>query len=48
MSLTNAQAALQAAATIYTGGRGHTDHVNVTLAADHFKYWLDLNDGVDE
>ena len=41
MSLTNAQAALQAAATVYQGGRGHTTPASVKLLAESFKNWLD-------
>ena len=42
--LTNAQAALQAAATVYSGGRGHTTPAAVKLLAESFKNWLDWKD----
>lgn len=41
---TNAQAALQAAATVYSGGRGNTTPASVKLLADVFKDWLDDHD----
>ena len=41
MSLTNAQAALQAAATIHTGSKGYASATNVTDAAYRFLTWLD-------
>lgn len=44
MSQTNAQAALQAASTVYSGGRGHTTPASVKLLAETFKNWLDAHD----
>jgi len=41
---TNAQAALQAAATVYSGGRGHTAPEHVKGMAAAFKLWLDNQD----
>lgn len=41
---TNAQAALQAAATVYGGGRGHTAPDHVKAMANQFKQWLDKHD----
>jgi len=41
MSLTNAQAALQAAATIYAGSKGYAIHTHVTVTAYRFLTWLD-------
>lgn len=41
MTMTNAQAALQAAASVYSGGRGHTVPTDVTGMAARFKAWLD-------
>lgn len=41
---TNAQAALQAAATIYSTGRGNTSHDHVTGLAETLKKWLDKQD----
>lgn len=42
--MNNAQAALQAAATVYSGGRGHTTPASVKLLAETFKNWLDHQD----
>lgn len=42
--MTNAQAALQAAATVYSGGRGHTAPDHVKGMAASFKVWLDQQD----
>ena len=41
MSLTNAQAALQAAATIHVGSKGYVSPANVADAAYRFLEWLD-------
>jgi uncharacterized protein YktB (UPF0637 family) len=41
---TNAQAALAAAANVYSGGRGHTTPAAVKLLAESFKSWLDHHD----
>jgi hypothetical protein len=41
---TNAQAALAAAATVYSGGRGHTTPAAVKLLAESFLKWLDYHD----
>jgi hypothetical protein len=41
---TNAQAALAAAATVFSGGRGHTTPASVKLLAESFKGWLDHHD----
>jgi hypothetical protein len=46
--MNNAQAALQAAATVYSGGRGHTTPASVKLLAETFKNWLDHQDQVPE
>lgn len=46
--LTNAQAALQAAATIYTGSRGNVSVETVTGMASMFKRSLDKADRDDE
>lgn len=42
--LTNAQAALQAAATVYSGARGHVRLADVKLVAESFLNWLDAKD----
>lgn len=41
MTMTNAQAALQAAATVYSGGRGHATPASVKQLAESFQNWLD-------
>ena len=41
MSLTNAQAALQAAATIHAGSKQYASPTSVTDAAYRFLTWLD-------
>jgi len=43
---TNAQAALTAAATVYSGGRGHTTPAAVKLLAESLKKWLDYQDSI--
>lgn len=48
MSMTNAQAALQAAATVFSGGRGHTAPADVKGMAASFKNWLDHQDKEQE
>jgi hypothetical protein len=45
---TNAQAALQAAATVYSGGRGHTTPAAVKILAESFKKWLDHQDATEQ
>lgn len=47
MSMTNAQAALQAAATIHTGSKGNVSLDTVQALAHHFKRWLDRKDQAD-
>ena len=44
---TNAQAALQAAVTIYTGAKGYHSRNAITATAEHFKAWLDRMDAAD-
>jgi hypothetical protein len=44
---TNAQTALTAAATVYSGGRGHTTPAAVKLLAETFKNWLDHQDSLE-
>lgn len=45
---TNNQAALQAAATVFAGGRGHTAPADVKGMAQAFKGWLDAQDAIDQ
>ena len=45
---TNAQAALQAAATVHAGSKGYTSAQTVTNLAYQFKHWLDRHDAMDE
>jgi len=44
---TNAQAALQAAATVHAGSKGYTSAQTVTNMAFQFKNWLDTKDRQD-
>jgi len=44
---TNAQTALTAAATVYSGGRGHTTPAAVKLLAESLKKWLDHQDSIE-
>lgn len=46
--MTNAQAALQAAATFYGGRNSSYYRDNVMSAADDFKGWLDEQDRADK
>lgn len=43
-NLTNAQAALQAAATQYSGAKGYATCSDITGLAEGFKEWLDKQD----
>lgn len=44
---TNAQAALQAAATVHAGSKGYSAPQTVTNMAYQFKNWLDMHDRRD-
>lgn len=44
VTASNAQVALQAAATVYSGARGHVRLADVKLVAESFKNWLDAKD----
>lgn len=44
---TNAQAALQAAVTIYTGAKGYHSRNAIVATAEHFKAWLDKQDAAE-
>lgn len=44
---TNAQAALAAAATVFSGARGYGTAENVIAVADRLKAWLDAQDAAE-
>lgn len=44
---TNAQAALQAAVTIYSGAKGYHSRNAIIAGAEYFKAWLDAQDAAD-
>lgn len=45
---TNAQAALQATATLYNGASGYARWDTLTSTANQFKEWLDAQDAKDK